>query len=164
MDARGGCGVEAGEDAMEPARGLALGAAGEAVAERLLAGGAIKEAHGECAKVEAGAAGDDGQLVAGGDGCEGSAGQAGVVAGGEGGAGIADVDEVVGELGLLSRGGLGGAEVHPAIDGHRVATDDFALEELAEGEREGGFPAAGGAHDEDGERLGGAGGYHRHQP
>ena len=65
-----------------------------------------------------------------GDLAEGCAGLAGVVAGGEGMVGGGDVDEVVRNEGALFERGLGGAEVHAAIDGYGVATDDFAVELL----------------------------------
>ena len=42
----------------------------------------------------------------------------------------------------LFRRGFGGAEIHAAIDGDGIATDDFAVEAFGEGEREGGFAAA----------------------
>ena len=54
---------------------------------------------------------------------------------------------------LLFSGGLGGAEIHAAVDGYGVATDDLAVEAFPEGEGERGFAAAGGAEDQDGERV-----------
>jgi hypothetical protein len=38
---------------------------------------------------------------------------------------------------------LGGADLHLAIDGDRVATNDFAVELFGESECEGGFAAGG---------------------
>ena len=69
-----------------------------------------------------------------GDLAQGGAGLTGVVAGGEGMVGGGDVDEMVLDLGALGERGLGGAEVHAAVDGYGVATDDFAVELLGEGE------------------------------
>jgi len=153
VDAGGGGGIEALEQAMEPCFAVACEAALEAGAEIGLAGGAGKEAFGEGAEVEASSARDDGEAAAGDDFRESGTGGTAVCAGGEGLIGVADVDEVVGQAGLLGWSGLGGAEVHAAVDGYRVATDDFAVESLTEGEGEGGFAAAGGPEQEDNERV-----------
>ena len=67
VDACGGCGVEPVEDAVQPALGRAALRCGETVAQFLLAGGPAKRPSSERAQVEAGAAGDDGQMIAGGD-------------------------------------------------------------------------------------------------
>ena len=163
VNALGGEGVEAGEDAVQPAGAVAGEAAGEAGAEMLLARRAGEEAEREGAQVKAGAAGDDGEMAAGGDGGEGGAGLAAVFAGGVEPVGVGDVDEVVGQTALVIWGWFRGAEVEAAVYGDGVATDDFALETLAECEGEGGFAAAGGAEEEDGERVG-LGIYHRHHP
>ncbi len=153
VDARGRCGIEAGEQAMQPGAAVALGAAAKALAQVFLASGAGEEAFSERAQVEAGAAGDDGEVAAAGDFAQGGSGEAAVVAGGEGLVGIGDVDEVMRDAGAFFGRGFGGAEVHAAIDGDGVAADDFAVEALGEGEREGGFAAAGGAEKKDGERV-----------
>ena len=134
---------------MQPGSAVAWRVRCESGAEFGLAGGAGKESFGEGAEVEAGSAGDDGEAAAGGDLARGRRGQPAVVAGGEGLIGVGNVDEVVRQAGAFVRGGLGGAEVHAAIDGDRVATDDFAGEALGEGEGKGGFAAAGGAEQED---------------
>lgn len=150
---------------MQPVGAFALEAAGKAVTELVVARGAGEQAEGESAEVKAGAAGDDGEMAALGDFLQGGAGLAGVVAGGEGVIGCGDVDEVVGNLGALGEGGFGGAEVHAEVDGYGVATDDFALEFAGEGEGEGGFAAAGGPEDQDGQWVVRIFNYHRrHQP
>jgi len=138
---------------MEPSWGLTLMAASQAVAKVMLASRTGEEAFGKRSEVEAGSAGDDEEMVALGDFAEGGAGLAGVVAGGEGVVGGGDVDEVMGDEGALGERRLGGAEVHAAVDGYGVATDDFAVELLGEGEGKCGFAAAGGAEDEDGQRV-----------
>ena len=115
-----------------------------------------EEAVDEGAQVEAGAAGDDGQVAAFGDSGEGFAGLAAVVAGGAGFVGPCDVDHVVLDEGALFVGRLGGADLHLAVDGDGVAADDLAVELLGEAEGEGGFAAGGGA-DEDDEGLVGRG-------
>ena len=117
-----------------------------------MARGACEQAFGQGAQVEAGSAGDDGQFAAAGNIAQGGAGLAAVFAGGEGLIGIGDVDEVMRNAGALFGAGLGGAEVHAAIDGNGIATDDFAVEPLGEGERERGLAAAGRAEEDDGER------------
>ena len=134
----------------------------------VLAGRGVKESSVQGAEVEAGSAGDDGEVVArrryrARDG----AGITGVVAGGVGLVGVGDVDEVVRREGSFGRGGLGGTEVEAAVDGDRVATDDFAGEALGEGEGKGGFAAGGGAGEDDERReLPGFGEVYqsRHQP
>jgi len=57
------------------------------------------------------------------------------------------------DAGAFGGGRLRGAEVHAAVDGHRVATDNFAVEALGEGEREGGLTASGWTEKENGERV-----------
>jgi hypothetical protein len=59
---------------------------------------------------------------------------------------------MMGQTDAFFAGGLGGAEVHAAIYGHRIATDDLASEALAEGQRKRCFAAAGGAEEEKRER------------
>src|ERR1700744_2035559 len=99
-------------------------------------------------------------MVAGGDFAQGGSGGAAVGSGGVGLVWIGYVDEVVRSLLTLGESGLGGAEVHAAVDGYRVAADDFTIEEVGEAEREGGFAAAGGAQQEDGEWVGTHGRHH----
>ena len=132
---------------------VSFGAAAEALAEVFVARGPGEEAFGEGAEVEAGSTGDDGEFVAGGDVAESCAGAAAVFARGEGLVGIGDVDEVMGDAGAVFECGLGGAEVHAAIDGDGIAGDDFAVEVFGEGERERGFAAAGGAEEKERERV-----------
>ena len=45
--------------------------------------------------------------------------------------------------------GLGGADLHLAVDGDRVAADDLAVELLGEVDRERGLAAGGGADEDD---------------
>ncbi len=167
VDARGGYGVESVEDAMEPAGGLALGAASEAGAGFCGAGRAWEETVHECAEVEAGATGDDGEVMAGGDLGDGTAREAGVITGGADIGGGKYVDEVVGDLCALGGGGFGGADFAFAVDGDGVATDDFAVEAMGEGERERGFSAGGWTEEQNEQGIGvcgGAGHPMRHHP
>jgi hypothetical protein len=90
-----------------------------------------------------------GRRSAFGDADDGFAGEPAVVAGGAGLVRLEDVDEVVGDAGALGERGLCGADLHAAIDGDGVATDDLAGEALGEGEGERGLAAGGGAGDDD---------------
>ena len=49
-------------------------------------------------------------------------------------AGVDDVDQMVRDLGLLFWRRLGSADVHAAVDGHRVERDDLGIELPGEGE------------------------------
>ncbi len=89
----------------------------QAVAEAGLLGWCGEEAVDEGPQVEAGASGDDGQAAALGDAGEGFASQTAVVAGGAGLVGPRDVDHVVLNEGAFFMRGLGGADLHLAVDG-----------------------------------------------
>jgi hypothetical protein len=63
---------------------------------------------------------------------------------------IHQVDDVVADLGLLGRRGLGGADVHAPVHLHRVDRDQLDIAPVAgERHRERRLPARGGAHDGD---------------
>ncbi len=111
-----------------------------------------KEAVDEGAKVEAGASGDDGKMTALRDAAQGFARLAAVVSRGARFIGPGDVDHVVLDEGALFVRGLGGADLHLAVDGYGVAADDLAVELLGEADGEGCF-AAGGRAVEDDQRL-----------
>ena len=132
---------------------MTLGAVAEALTQVFVTGGAGEEALSEGAQVEAGSAGDNGESSAAGDFAQGCASLSAVVAGGERLIGVGDIDEVVRDVGAFFGCGFGGAEIHTAIDGDGIATDDFAVEALGEGEGEGGFAAAGGAKEENGQSM-----------
>jgi hypothetical protein len=129
---------------------VALPAALQTGTEAGLARGAGEKAFRQRAEVEASSAGDDGQTASLGDGLERGARLSAILARGKGLGGIGYVDQVMGQEGALFSSGLGRAQVHAAIDGHRVATDDLATELLAEGEGESGLAAAGGAEEQNG--------------
>jgi hypothetical protein len=112
---------------------MTLGAVAEALTQVFVTGGAGEEAISQSAEVEAGSAGDDGEFSAAGNFAEGSSGLPAVVAGGEGLVGVGDVDEVMRDAGALFGCGFGAAEIHAAIDGDGIATDDFAVEAFGEG-------------------------------
>ncbi len=112
-----GGGVEAGEDAMQMCGTFFSGARAEFFAERFVALRRGEEAVEERAEIEAGASGDDGQASALRDAGDGFAGEAAVVSGGAGLVWGEDVDEVVGDAFALGECGLGGADLHAAVDG-----------------------------------------------
>src|SRR5216683_304977 len=145
VDGCGGGGVEAGEDTVEVGWASVLTQLGcsfaETIAEAGLLGRGGEEAVDQGAEVEAGASGDDGEVAALGDACEGFAGLAAVVAGGAGLVGPGDVDHVVLDEGALFVRGLGRTDLHLAVDGYGVAADDLAIELLGEADGEGGFSA-----------------------
>jgi hypothetical protein len=153
VDARGGGGIEAAEESVQPGGAMAASACAEAVAEAFGALRTGEEAVEEGAQIEAGAAGNDGEVAAGGDVGEGLAGEAAVVAGSAEMVRREDVEEVVGDLAPLLRRGFGGADLHIAIDGDGVAADNLSVEAAGEGEREGRFAAAGWAEQSDEKRL-----------
>ena len=152
----GSCGgrVKAREEAVHVSGSAGCCDSAEAFALAGLLRGCGKEAVDEGAQVETGAAGDDGQVAAFGNSGEGFAGLAAVVSGGAGLVGPGDVDHVVLDEGALFVRGLGGADLHLAIDGDGVAADDLTVELFGEAESEGGLAAGGGA-DEDDEGLAG---------
>ena len=108
-----------------------------------------EESIDQCAKIESGAAGDDRQMAALDDAAEGLAGEPAVVSCGAGFVRRDDVDEVVRDHRALFARGLGGAYLHLAVDGDRVATDDLAVEFLRKMQCERGLAAGGWACDYD---------------
>jgi len=130
VDSRGGCWVETGEEAMQPCRAVMLATALQTRAKVFLSRGTGKEAIREGAQIEAGSAGDDGKALARSYPLEGLTSKAAIFSGGERLVGIGDVDEVMRQACAVGGRGLGGADVHAAIDGDGVATDDFAVEAL----------------------------------
>ena len=149
VDGCGGGDVEACEDAVEVGWASCRGDLAQAVAEAGLLRWCGEEAVDEGAKVEAGASGDDGEVAALSDAAKGFASLAAVVAGGAGLIGPGDVDHVVLNEGALFVRGLGGADLHLAVDGYGVAADDLAVELLGQPDGEGGFAAGGGAGEDD---------------
>src|ERR1700687_742258 len=153
MDAEGGFGSEAAQQTPERSGTAALA---QPLAKALVALGAGEQAVEHGAQVEAGSAADDGKAAAGSDLGGGGTRPAGVIAGGEPGVGGGDVDEVVGDAGAILARGLGGADLEFAVDGNRVATDDFAAELQGERQGEGGLAAGGGPGDDQQRSLGSA--------
>ena len=118
---------------MQPGRPAEFGAGAELLAQRLFALRRGGEAFEERSEIEASSSRDDREAASSRDLAEGLTGAAGVVAGGAGFVRRVEVDAVVRDTCALGEGGLGGADLHAAIDGDGVAGDDFAGESLGEG-------------------------------
>lgn len=61
---------------------------------------------------------------------------------------IDDIDEMMGHCGAVGGGWLGGADIHPAINRHRVERDDFGREPLGERDTDLRLADGGGASQE----------------
>ncbi len=61
-----------------------------------------------------------------------------------------EVDQVMGAAGLLGGAGLGGTDVHVAIDQRRIDADDFHRQLLRQGQRAGGLATGGRAEQQQG--------------
>ena len=103
---------------MEVSRAANCGDAAESFALAGLWRWSRKESVDESAEIEAGASGDDGNVSAFDDACESFAGLAAVVTCGAGLIRPRDVDHVVWDEGTLFLRGLGGADLHLAVDGN----------------------------------------------
>ena len=101
------------------------------------------------------AARKDGQPAAGAYVPRGCGGADGEVGRGKGRVDVEDVDEMVRDARPLGRRGLGGADVHPAVDLHRVARENLAVQFLGQPQRERALAGRGGA-DDDQQRQAGA--------
>src|SRR5271170_8008552 len=131
------CGwIEAGEQAVNIRGAASCGDPTETLALTGLFGRRGEKAVDEGAEVEAGAAGNDGQVAARGDTGKGLAGLTAVVACGAGFVRPGDVDHVVLDESALLVRWLRGADLHLAVDGYGVAADDFAVELFGEAESE----------------------------
>lgn len=74
---------------------------------------------------------------------------------------VPDVQQVVGNTAALLGRQLGGADVHPPVELHRVCVDDLTAEALGEVDAEIGLSGRGGTHDGDDPRNGSCS-THRH--
>src|SRR6185312_4277085 len=141
VDGASGGGVEALENAVK----MRPGAGAQTVAKGVVARWCGCESVEQSAQVEAGASGDDGEAAARLDVRDGGAGMSRPVACGAGLVGPVEVEAVVRDAGAVGGRGFRGADLHQAIDGDRVATDNFAVESFGQCEREGGLAAGCGA-------------------
>jgi hypothetical protein len=62
---------------------------------------------------------------------------------------VPEVEQVVRHAVPLAGVGLGGADVHAAVQLHRVGVDHLAAEPVRQGDSEGGLAGGGGAHQRD---------------
>ena len=107
VDARGSDGIEALEQAMKPALAPLRLSPDKALAQIVVALRTGKETLHQGTQIESGAAGEDGNGTARGDGTHGGASLAGIVAGREVRVGIGDIEEVMRHKRALGCGGLG---------------------------------------------------------
>ena len=107
-------------------------------------------------EVEAGAADEDRHRSSLTDAIDRVAGERLELADGEGVGRVDQIDEMVSDAGLLGCRGCGGADVHPAVDLHRVDRDEFCLTASpanAIDERKRKRRLAGGSRPEDRQRM-----------
>lgn len=154
MDAAGSRGVQACEQAMQPSGTAPRMAGTQALAQLRVALRAEKKALRERAQIQPGAARDEGNDSASGDGAHGGASLARVVAGAEIAVRIADVEQMMPHQRAFGCSGLGRADLHAAIDGDRVATDDLDGQVTGQSQGKSGFAACGRPQQEDGEWRG----------
>ncbi len=93
--------------------------------------------------VHGSAAGGDGGLAAGLDVRDGILGQFQKAVHAEGFAGFYDIDKVVGDLPAALGIRLGGADIHPPIDFHRIDADDFGIKPTGQVKGQGAFADGG---------------------
>ena len=153
MDRRSGGWINAFEDAVQASRAFFGLNAPKAITQSIGARRTGEETEQQRAQVEAGAAGDDGQMAPAGDVRDGNAGVSAIVAGRVAVVWRGDIDEVMRDLAALFERWLGRADLEIAIDGDGVAADHFSLEELREAEGQRGFATSRGAEQDDQERV-----------
>ena len=124
------------EDAVQGTRSLSFGLMLQTLAEDRRPLRAGRQALQQGAKVEAGAAADDGQPAPARDGGDGGTSGPRIVSRGVEGVRGDDVEEVVRNLPSLLGRRLGGPDLQTAVHGYRIATDNLAVELLPEGDRE----------------------------
>jgi hypothetical protein len=125
-------------------------AALQARAQLRLTLGPGEEPFSQCAQIESGPAGHDGQMAARGNLRERRTRLPAVFTSGKGLIWIGYVDQMMRQTRAFSGSGLCRTQIHAAIDGHRVATDDLAAEALAQFKRQRRFAAARGAKQQNG--------------
>ena len=93
--------------------------------------------------VKSGAAGDDGGFAPGDDIVHDGSGHSAVAADGEVLVRVRHIDHVVGDSLTLFRTGLGGADIHAAVDLHGIAGYHFAVEFLCQFHSQSGLAGGG---------------------
>ena len=132
---------------MQPAFAMTMSASFQPNPQFVLALRPGEEPFGECAQVKPGAAGHDRQTAPVGNLPKSSPRLAAIFACGKWLVGGGHVDEVMRQPGTFFSGGFGRAQVHSAINSHRVATDNLTAEALAQRQRKRSLSAASGAED-----------------
>ncbi len=136
---------------MQKRQTTAFGDRFQASAKRRIAAGAGKEAARQRAIVEAGAAGQNRDQPARMDRSDRRGGVARVLGGRVFVGWIRDVDQMVWNTAPLRERQLVGPDVEPAVDGGRVAVDDFPAVPLGDGQRQRALPRRGRAENGDDE-------------
>jgi hypothetical protein len=121
----GSLAIESGEQAMEVAGTARVLAFAESYPQRLGAFGPLEKPIEESAQIKAGTTNDDWEMFARTNFGEYLARTTGVFAGGHRLLGIDDIKQMVRREGAFLAGGLRGADVELAIDGHGIAVHDF---------------------------------------
>ena len=148
VDAPGGVGVHLGQLGVQGGQALLSGAGlelGPKAAVRL-EGGELPARH-EMVDVKPRPPGDDGQLSPGQDAVHNGHGVRHVPGHGVVLLRLRHVDHVVGDAPLLRPGGLGGADVHAAVDLHGVGGHHLPAEAEGQLRGQGGLARGGGAAD-----------------
>ena len=114
------------EQPVQPGFSVFCPAAFQALPQLLVPLGRGKKPFGQRAQIKPGSAGHDGKPAPAGNLPERRPRLAAVFASGKGLVRVGHVDEVMRQPCPLFFGRLGCPQVHAAIDGHRVATNDFA--------------------------------------
>jgi hypothetical protein len=136
MNAPGRGRIKAGQQPVQPAFRVALAAALQPRPQFRLPLRAGKEPFGKRAQVKPRSSGHDGHAASAGNRFEHRPGLPAVLACCKRLIRLGHIDQVVRQPRPLLARGLGRAQVHAAVDSHRVATDNLAAEALAQRERE----------------------------
>jgi hypothetical protein len=147
MDVRGRFRIEPLQNSVKVDCAAPLGTRSKSLAKLRGAMGAGKQSFEERTKIETGASDDNGKMSTPGYLGERGTCLTGVFSGREGLAGIDNIDEVMPHAGAIVARRLGGPDFKAAIDGNRIATENFAEKPLREMDGESGFTGCRGAKD-----------------
>lgn len=130
---------------MEVVGRLSGGLLFDPVAEFPVGGGPDEHAAKNGTEVQSGPTGKERNLAAGVDIGSGLAGEFDVVGDVASLVRVKDIDEVVRDAAAFIGGGFGGADVHAAIERHRVERKDFGVDAAGEFDGEGRLSDGGGS-------------------
>ena len=152
MDLGGGFGVVFEEPSMQTFGVALLGGTGlfvfESLAQRRIDVFRLDQSVKESANIEAGAAGQEDDAVAGVNRCGGCAGVFRVAPRAVRFVGVDDIEEMMWNTNAVLGRGLGCSDVHVPIDLHRIGIDDLALESIREFDRKRGLPGSSRTRDD----------------